>query len=338
VRRGVPTIALLLLVTAVLVFWAWSLGTAPPGTPGGIDLTGRPVPTQGWGPLRVMTANIRMSSPSDGDNDWPNRRDLVVKTFLKQQPDVLLCQEVTPSQGAYLNKELAQWYGYYPRAGIGKPTGTSPAASGGARGELMGVLSQSLASLNSVYYRSDRLDVIDGEAGLIFPDELQAVPSENAYVTLAVLKEKGSGAVWIVIDTHLRHDQSFAVRCATRVRERAAAWLAQYPGAAVVVGGDINHDRTSKVYGALTGAGAPERSDVPLFTDAFDYTQKKKGESWGTWHPFTGVSNSEWPTDLILFSGEGLAAKAARILREQGPKGRWASDHFFIMAEIERKR
>jgi endonuclease/exonuclease/phosphatase family metal-dependent hydrolase len=348
VRRGVPTVAFLLLLIAAFALWAWSLGTAPApaGADGAATLAARPAPAGGWGPLQVMAANIRMSSPQDGPNDWPNRRELVVKTFLKYQPDLLLCQEVTPSQGAYLNKELAPWYGYYPRAGVGRPAGAATAkggTSGGARGELMGVLNQSLASLNTVYYRSDRFDIVDGEAGLIFPDELQSVPSENAYFTVAVLKEKGGGLPWIVIDTHLRHGDQFAIRCAMRLRERAASWMKGYPGAGVVIGGDMNHDRTSKVYAALTGAvgagSAVGDVELPGFTDTFDYTQKKKPEPWGTWHPFTGITNNEWPTDLVLYAGDRLTASgSARIVRERGSKGEWASDHFFVLSTIERRQ
>ena len=55
--------------------------------------------------------------PDDGVNVWPNRRELLVKTLLKYDADLIGCQEVSPAQGAYLIKELAPWYTHYPARG-----------------------------------------------------------------------------------------------------------------------------------------------------------------------------------------------------------------------------
>jgi hypothetical protein len=200
VQRGIPTLILCLLAAAALGVWGWSLGARNSGTAagaGGETVINRPVPARGWGPMRVMTANIRLSEPDDGDNAWANRRELVVKVFLKIQPEIIACQEVSPAQGAYLNKELAQWYAYYPRGGVaggganagGSTDGARAGAAngagaggrtgGGAGAELLGLLNQSLASLNTMYYRSDRFEAIDGEAGLVLPDQPQAQPTET---------------------------------------------------------------------------------------------------------------------------------------------------------------
>ncbi len=203
-------------------------------------------------------------------------------------------------------------------------------------------------------------------AGLAVPEEPQAVPSENTFFTLAVLREKaeharpnaggGGGAggggenVLIVVDTHIRHHADFAVKCATRIRANIGAMLKKYPGAAVVVMGDMNHDRTSPVYRALTGTtdvgigkgGAMEATDgVGLLTDSFDYTKKRANESWGNWHEFTGVARGMWPSDLILsnaaLSAAGGGGGGAEIVRDGGEKGIWPSDHFFVAAEFEKK-
>jgi len=353
VRRGIPTLIFVLMVIGALGFWAWTLGSAP-SQPAPFDaaLVARPVPAGGWGNTTAMTANVRISNPSDGPNDWIHRRELVVKTFLKYQPDFLLCQEVTPAQAAYLNKELAQWYAYYPRPGVGKLE-TSPGTRGagsGAAAELVGVLNQTLASMNSLYYRSDRYDILDGEAGLILSDELQAVPSENAYFTLAVLKEKGNQRpmTWIVIDVHLRHDLRLAVRCAVRLREKAAAWLRQYPDAAVLLGGDMNHDRASPVYPALASGTVPANFHPQVdgdatglqLKDAFDYAHKPQAERWGTYHAFNGHPGLEFPSDLLLFAGKNANLVAgpdgpSRILRDQPADHRFPSDHFFVIATFQ---
>ncbi len=315
---------LLCLLLGVIGIAAWAV--AAHRAPGPTTLPA----AQPTGPIRVMTSNIRFSDPGDGANAWPNRRDLLVKTYLKHDPDIIGCQEVTPAQGAFLIKELANWYTHYPRPGVGKVLG---ATTGGVSGELMGVLSVSAAGLNTLFYRTSRFEQLDGEAGLVLPDAPQANPSENTFYTLAVLRDKSMGAGklpdLVVIDTHLRHNGDFAVKCATRLHEIAARVQGKYAGSAVIVMGDINHDRTAPVHGALLGA---EGGAAGRWSDAFDYGAHGTSDAWGTFHNFTGRSDRPWPTDLIFVSG-GLQASGAEIVRD-AEGGRYPSDHFPVMAEV----
>ncbi|MGN6369317.1 MAG: endonuclease/exonuclease/phosphatase family protein [Phycisphaerae bacterium] len=284
-----------------------------------------------------MTANVRISMPDDGVNAWPNRRELLVKTLLKYNPDLIGCQEVSPAQGAYLIKELAAGYSYAPRAGVGKIEGEN----GSRASQLLGEVTASFASLNTLFYRADRFEQVDGVAGLVLPDQPQAVASENTFFTLAVLREKqearsknegGGGRMLIVVDTHIRHQAAFAVKCALKLREDVARYLKKYPGAGVIVMGDMNHDRTEAPYRALEGvAGAAD--GLGVLTDTFDYSKKRPGEAWGNWHAFTGISRRAWPSDLIFTNG-AWKAEGTTIVRDGGEKGIWPSDHFFVYADL----
>jgi endonuclease/exonuclease/phosphatase family metal-dependent hydrolase len=330
------------LVAAALGVWAWSAGAGGPANAvaPSPDPGSRPAPAGGWGALRVMTANIRLSEAGDGDNTWPRRRELVVKTLLARQPELIACQEVSPAQGAYLNKELAPLYANFPRAGVGTTDGVGgpdgrDGSGGGLRGQLLGAINQSLASLNTLYYRSDRFEAVDGESGLVLPDQPQADASENTYFTLAALKQTGDGRMVLAVDVHLRHNEAFAAKCAGRLREKLGAWVKRYPGAGVVVMGDMNHDRKSKVYAALVGADRPADGAPPL-VDTFDYSKKPAKALWGNWHAFKGEPVGEWPSDLI-FGGGALVTGAdggAEIVRDRGPGGQWPSDHFFVTATL----
>jgi len=279
--------------------------------------------------MRVMTANVRLDDPKDGENGWLKRRELLVRTLLKYQSDILACQEESPAQGAYLHRELAAWYAYYPRGGVGATnsagggaaTGvagtTGTGAGGGAAAQLLGAFNDALASLNTIYYRTDRFDILDGEAGLVLPGEPQANPTENTFFTLAVLRERRveelstrrpPPATVIVVDVHFRHTEAFAVRCAERLREKIAGWLEKYPGSGVVLTGDINWDRTSKLYSAIT-------AEAPLaLRDTFDYTKMPAGKN-GSYHAFTGQASGAWPTDLIFCGGALKTAVPAEMLR-----------------------
>jgi len=334
VRRGLPTILAVALAIGALGLWAWSFGAnKDAGTQVETNQNPGPAATQpaGDGTVRVMTANVRISEPDDGVNAWPNRRDFLVKTLLKQGPDLIGCQEVTPAQQAFMVKELAKWYSYYPRPGVGKVAGDD----GSTTAKIFGAVNQSLASLNTLFYKTDRFDILDGEAGLVEPNDLQRDPAENTFYTLAVLKDKvapaGADGTWIVVDTHLRHHDDFAVKCALAIRGKIGDMLRKHPLAKVVLMGDMNHDKQSKVYAALVGvAGAAD--GVGELADSFDYSKKRPNEAWGNWHAFTGKSQRMWPTDLIFSSG--VRSRGAEFVRDKDEKGHYPSDHFFVVTEL----
>jgi endonuclease/exonuclease/phosphatase family metal-dependent hydrolase len=324
-----PAVFVLIVIGAGVGIFAWAMGQrrAPVSA---APLTAASFPSDA-SKLLVITANVRISDPKDGINVWPNRRELLVKTLLKYNPDVIGCQEVTPAQGAYLIKELAPWYTHYPRAGVGTIEGANASRSG----QLLGDVTETFAALDTLFYRTDRFDQVDGMAGLVVPEEPQAVPSENTFFSLAVLKEKAGGKVTIVVDTHLRYQEAFLLKCAARIRQDIALALKKYPGAGVVLMGDMNHNRTSPVYRVLVGT-ADDADGLEVLTDSFDYTQKRANESWGNWHEFKGVSTQMWPTDLIFTNGV-FASEGAALIRDGGEHGVWPSDHFFVRVELERK-
>jgi endonuclease/exonuclease/phosphatase family metal-dependent hydrolase len=289
-----------------------------------------------------MTANVRLDEPQDGKNAWLNRRELLVKTFKKYQPDILGCQELSPAQGAYVTRELGAWYERFPRSGVGTSSraaggngGGGTASSGGGRSamELLGgLMTDTIASINTIYYRPDRFEILDGESGMVLPEEPQATASENTFFSLAVLRERREGqakasnpGTLIVVDAHFRHNEAFAVRCAKRLAEKIGQWEGKYPQSGVVVMGDINWDRTSKLYAAITAEGP-----AGMLVDAFDYA--KVTAKGGSYHGFTGQASAAWPTDLIFIGGNVKTANAAEMIRDKGADGRYPTDHFLVQA------
>lgn len=350
-HRGFPTVLVFLVFT--LALWGFGFWLTHAGAPllsQAAIVIDRPVPSAGWGSLRVMTANIRVDMPEDGVNAWTSRRDLLVRTLLKYQPDVLGCQEVAPAQGAFLNKSLSPWYGYFPRAGAGtqsKPI-TDVGGLRGAAAQLVGAAGELLSGLNTLYYRTDRFDFIDGESGMILPDQPQPIASENTFFTLAVLREKAGGKAAkpltvIAVDAHFRHDEGLAEKCAAALRQKIAGWAEKFPDSGILVMGDMNHDRRSPMYDLLTGQGRPSASPLatrdhdtaPMLTDSFDYNDALHSQ-WATYHAFTGQAARGFPSDLIFFGGP-LELKTAAQIERDNDAGRYPSDHFFITADVQRK-
>jgi endonuclease/exonuclease/phosphatase family metal-dependent hydrolase len=62
--------------------------------------------------IKVMTFNLRIDVPVDGDNQWRFRIPSVKAMIEKHQPDILMFQETTPAMLKDLN-HLETVYGYY---------------------------------------------------------------------------------------------------------------------------------------------------------------------------------------------------------------------------------
>lgn len=60
-------------------------------------------------PLRVMTFNVRFDTADDGDDAWPNRRDLVADTIRYHAPDVVGLQEPLAHQLDFLASALPDY-------------------------------------------------------------------------------------------------------------------------------------------------------------------------------------------------------------------------------------
>ena len=64
-------------------------------------------------PLKVMSFNIRYGTAMDGENAWPKRKDILVNTIKKYDPDVLGLQESIAFQADYIIEKLPEyrWFG-----------------------------------------------------------------------------------------------------------------------------------------------------------------------------------------------------------------------------------
>ncbi|MEI8195619.1 MAG: endonuclease/exonuclease/phosphatase family protein, partial [Phycisphaerae bacterium] len=196
--------------------------------------------------LRVLTANIRLPAPEDVEDSWAKRRELLVKSLLAQEADIIGMQEASPAQTAYLLNNLKG----YELANRNETPNTS-----GVGGGMLAPLNDMMGSLNQLYYRVDRFRLLAAEGGPLRPEAPQGNLTENTYYTLAVLEDAQKAfPTLIVVDTHLRHGDKNAQICAQRIHLKIAAAKLKYPQAQVVVMGDMNHGRDSEVWQQLLAA------------------------------------------------------------------------------------
>jgi endonuclease/exonuclease/phosphatase family metal-dependent hydrolase len=128
---------------------------------------------------------VRVNTESDGDDDWPHRKEAVASLIRYHSPDVLGLQECFFGMAEDLAAMLPgyAWYG---------------------RGAADGVRA---GATNPVFYRTSRLELV--EQRTLWLSETPDKPSRGwdaefpRVATLLTLREKGSGQTWRIANLHL---------------------------------------------------------------------------------------------------------------------------------------
>jgi endonuclease/exonuclease/phosphatase family metal-dependent hydrolase len=280
-----------------------------------------PVHSQGTGnnaaELRVMSFNLRYGTARDGDNSWPQRRDLLVRVIREFAPDVLGTQEALRFQ----LDELREGVPGYTEIGVGRDDGI-------AAGEYAAIL-----------YRSDRFGLLD--QGTFWLSDTPDVPGSATWgnsitriCTWARLADRRSGREFYVYNLHLDHQSQPS-------RERSVELLTsvvssrRHPDPYVVLG-DFNAGEGNPAMRYLRGevVRAHDGSfDAPPplgLRDTFRVLYPDQVDV-GTFNGFDGTTTGE-KIDAVLVSGEWEVTEAQIVRTAEG--GRYPSDHFPVVATV----
>ncbi|MBI4902754.1 MAG: endonuclease/exonuclease/phosphatase family protein [Acidobacteria bacterium] len=252
--------------------------------------------------LRVMSYNVRYPNKDDGADLWERRRDLFIESIRSANPDLIGTQELFKLQGDYLVEKLPQyaWFGTSRR--------------GNHEDEHMGV-----------FYRKAALRLV--EQGQFWLSETPEVAGSESWgmslprmVTWGLF-EKG-GEQFYLLNTHFAHrrqDEEARLKAAAVI---AAKMKGLRQNIAIVVTGDFNAPAGGAVHQAMLASG---------LRDSRAITSRKLGPE-GTFHGFKGKAG-EARIDWILVGPQWKVALNETITF--GQDGRFPSDHFPVVAEIE---
>jgi hypothetical protein len=126
--------------------------------------------------LRVMSFNVRVNTSSDGENDWPHRREIAPAAIRFHQADLVGAQEAY----SYMATDMQQRLPGYRWVGAG----TSDGRESGA--------------INALFWRESRIELLSWET--IWLSQTPQSPStgwDAAFprtATYAVMRERRSGA------------------------------------------------------------------------------------------------------------------------------------------------
>jgi endonuclease/exonuclease/phosphatase family metal-dependent hydrolase len=258
-------------------------------------------------PLSVMSFNIRYGTANDGENSWPNRRELLFDVMRDANADVIGLQEALDGQ----IQELLAALPHYGLIGVGRDDGRR-------RGEFAAIL-----------YRRTRFTVSD--AGTFWLSDTPEVIASKSWgntitriCTWARLVDRDGGALWLY-NVHLDHQSQPS-------RERSAALLVERIGTRprdepVIVTGDFNAGEENAAVALLT---RPRAGGSP-FVDTFRV--RHPGEkAVSTFNSFKSFPVDGDKIDYILVQ-PGTKVLDAAIIRTSR-HGRYPSDHFPVTARI----
>ena len=262
--------------------------------------------------LNVMTFNIRMDTPADGENRWEARIPIVKFYMETAAPDIAGMQEVLYNQLLDIT-DIMPGYGY-----VG--TGRDDGKTGG--------------EYSPVFYREERFNLVD--QGQFWLSETPEIPGSRSWdaaitriVTWAALEDKKSGKVIYVFNTHFDHR---GVQARRNSVELMSARIPEIAGdSPVIVTGDFNIRKESDDYRFMadTFSGKNGLTNVQLIS---------MEPVTGAGSTFNGFRSDTEPRVIdFIFADENFGVRSYRV-DEVMENGVFISDHWPVVAEIEYSR
>lgn len=258
--------------------------------------------------MNVITFNIRYATPSDGVNQWNNRKDFVAQTVLFHEADLCGMQEALYSQITDLEKRLPE-YGW---VGVGRDDGDK-------KGEF-----------SPVFYLKKRFELIETNTFWLneHPETLGYGWDArfNRVVTWAKLLDKISQKEVIIFNTHFDHQGEIARReSAKLVLSKVKEIAGNTP---FVVTGDFNALPADEPIQILT-----DKSKDFHFVSSEKLSQTPHFGPNGTFTGFKEKERDNEPIDYVFVSEKDVEVlKHATLSNTWG--GLYASDHFAVMATL----
>lgn len=259
--------------------------------------------------ISVMSWNIRYNNPGDGLNAWPHRKDWVAEIIVGNKVDVAGFQEVLAGQYEDLKQRLPDMEAY----GVGRDDGK-------VAGEF-----------SPVFFRRNRFELIEKSTFWLSPSP--DVPGSKGWdaalpriASWLKLKDRVSGSVFYVVNTHFDHKGSQArTESAALIVNRVRNQFSEHP---VVLTGDFNTTPGTPPYQTLTNA---DPAGLVVLNDTFQHSTIKPEGPNSTWNGFQAIVPDQ-RIDFI-FTSVPVKVQTLRILADQRD-GRFPSDHLPVVSEI----
>ena len=248
--------------------------------------------------IKVMTYNIRLDTPVDSINQWPNRTKKVFDLIRKYDPDILGVQEAIHHQLMDLVKNLPQ----YDYVGVGRDDGKT-------KGEYSAIL-----------YKKERFSIL--KSGTFWLSETPDVPGSKSWdaaitrvASWAKMNDKKTKKEFLSINTHFDHIGKEARRHSAELLKQKANELGK--DLPVIITGDFNCMRSDAPYSTI------------MNPDGLRLIDPLPGEPIGTFCGFKVNGIECRAIDYIFYTNQWTASNYKVITDNDGKY--YPSDHLPVM-------
>ncbi|TNE73973.1 endonuclease/exonuclease/phosphatase family protein, partial [bacterium] len=255
----------------------------------------------------IATFNLRLDTPRDSINQWNNRKQWVSETIQFYDFGIVGMQEVLHHQLIYLLDENKT----YKHIGVGRDDG------------------KQAGEYSPIMYDASRFELLQSDT--FWLSETPQNPGlgwdakYNRVVTWGKFKDVKTGKIFFVFNTHFDHIAETARRESAKLLHKRIVLIAgAYP---VVVTGDFNATLDSEPMQMMLSS-ANER----VLKNTFDISNSPHFGPLGTFNGFAHKELSDKAIDHILVTDEIGVLRHATLSNTWD--GRFASDHFAVMATI----
>ncbi|WP_162817903.1 endonuclease/exonuclease/phosphatase family protein [Niabella yanshanensis] len=258
--------------------------------------------------LHVMSFNIRYHNAGDSLNAWPFRKEKVVSQILYHEVHILGVQEALHDQMEDLRKELPTYKGI----GTGR--------DGGQKAEY-----------SALFYDTTRLELISSNT--IWLSSTPYVVASKGWdaaltrvLTWGQFRDRANKRVFYAFNTHFDHVGQLARRESAHLVLKTIQEIAA--GQPAILTGDFNahpHDEPIQI---LTRKSHPQH-----LINSQDISATPHYGPMGTFNGFTNKELADTPIDFIFLKGRWKVSRHATLSPTW--QGRFASDHFAVLATLE---
>lgn len=255
-------------------------------------------------PIELITYNIRLNTPGDGEHAWPNRKQDVAALFRFHRAVIFCVQEALPDQ----MDDLAGAFPDFTYEGVGRDDGRR-------EGEF-----------SAVFYDHTRFTRLDG--GTFW---LSETPGQCSFgwdaacrrvCSWVKLKENPSGRELFVFNTHFDHR-------GVEARKNSAGLILEKikniadEGVPVVLCGDFNLEPGSEPIALITSQ----------LHDAFEVSENPPYGSVATYHGFTYDDPPQRRIDYVFVS-DGITVQRYGALTDSRDRT-FFSDHLPVVVTLD---
>jgi len=258
--------------------------------------------------INVMTFNIRYNTSADSLNAWPYRKDNVASQILFHDAHIIGVQEALHGQMEDLQKSLPR----FKYIGVGRDDGKE-------KGEY-----------SAIFYDTTRLQSLQSKT--FWLSQTPEIPGSKGWdaqitriVTWVKFRDRKTKKIFFAFNTHFDHIGKEARKESAKLLVQKVKEIAGSTPAFVT--GDFNAHPDDEPIQVILDSSNPLH-----LTDSKEISKTPHYGPIGTFNGFKDRERDDQPIDYIFVKGKWKVVKHATI--SESWKGRFASDHFAVMARI----